>query len=279
MKTFYSIVSIATKPFFDEKISVGLLCINDFETYFHFSSAKLKWVGKFLSNDAKTQALNSLKSIAFEVKKSDIESNEFFINSNLPFSSSYLNYLSRYNNNLVQFSAPIEIEIELNSVVFEKLFHKYIFAEEKFQVLKTEKKQSIIETFRNTFKPKIKQYANTDFTVNHHIIKDLITPITVDLFGKNGAFVTGQAIDFSKETSNLAKDINSYMYLALATEMNDSDAKCYLLGEEPKKDLVKNHQIWNNARKAKNIEFLTFDESEKVIEYLERRKVRPIENF
>ena len=36
------------------------------------------------------------------------------------------------------------------------------------------------------------------------------------------------------------------------------------------------HQIWDNARKVKNIEFLPLDESEKVIQYLEDKKVKPI---
>lgn len=276
MKTFYSIVSISTKPFFNEKIGIGLLCVNDIETYFHFSTEKFKWVGKLLNNDAKLQALNSLKTIESEVNKHSVDIKGLYTNSTFLFSESYINYLSRYNNNLVQFSEPTEIEIDLNQSIFEKLFQKYIFAEEKFQLLKIERKHSVIETFKNSFKPRLKQYVNTDYTVSNNVIKDLIAPITVDLFGKNGAFVTGQTIDFSKDKHHLTNDISSYMYLALTTEMNDKEAKCYLLGEEPSKDLVHNHQIWDNARKVKNIEFLPLDESEKVIAFLKKKKVKPI---
>jgi hypothetical protein len=58
--------------------------------------------------------------------------------------------------------------------------------------------------------------------------------------------------------------------------MSDKNAKCFLIGEEPNKKLGLNHEIWNNARNAKNIEFVSIDESEKVIEYLIKKGVTPI---
>lgn len=277
MKTFYSIVSISTKPFFSEKIGVGLLCVNKNQVYFHFSGEKLKWISKLLTKDAKNQALNSLRAIDRIVKENSVSTNFLNSGTTIALSENYIHYLSRYNNNLVQFSSPMEIDLDLDESVFQKLFKKYIHTEEQFNFLKVEKRNSYIEDFKTNFKPRISRYVNTDYTVNNEIIQGLIAPITVDLFGKNGAFVTGQTIDFSKEKRFLSKDVSSYMYLALTTEMADKGSKCFLLGDEPSKELSFNHQIWDNARKHQNIDFVPISESERIVEFLKEKGVIPIQ--
>lgn len=277
MKTYYSIVSISTKPFLGEKIGVGLLCVTSENVFFHFSHEKFKLISKLLPTEARLLALNSLKSIESIVSTENEVKNQLIgQNRNIAVSESYINYLHRYNNNLIQFSQAEQIDVEMDLNDFRKMVQKYIFSNEIFNPIQTTKVISVIDQFKNTFKPRLKKYVNLDFKVSNDIIKGLISPITVDLFGKNGAFVTGQTIDFSKDRNWLAHDINAYMCLAFTTEMNDKDAKCFLLGEEPNKKLTLNHEMWNNARTLKNIEFVPINESEKVIDYLVEKGVSPI---
>lgn len=277
MKTYFSIVSIATKPFLNEKIGVGLLCVSPTETFFHFSHEKFKLISKLLPKEASILAFNSLQTIEANLV-SENQAQDLFQSQESRFniSESYLNYLNRYNNNLIQFSPIEQIDIQLDLVVFQKMVRKYIFSKEVFTPRQLQKKQNTIELFRQSFKPRLKKYVNIDFKVSNDLIQGLISPITVDLFGKNGAYVTGQTIDFSKDKTALKNDINAYMYLALSTEMNDKSAKCFLLGEEPDSHLTQNHEIWNNARSARNIEFVPIQESEKVIVYLEEKGVQPV---
>ena len=277
MKTYFSIVSISTKPFLGEKIGIGLLCVSPTKIFFHFSSEKFKLISKLLPKEARTLALNSLKSIESTIlSENQIKSQLIEQNRSINISESYINYLHRYNNNLIQFSQAEQIDMELNENGFQKMIQKYIFSDEIFEPIQATKRFSTIDQFKNTFKPRLKQYVNIDFKVSNDIIKGLISPVTVDLFGKNGAFVTGQTIDFSKDKNWLSHDINAYMYLALSTEMNDKKAKCFLLGEEPSKKLTLNHEMWNNARIVKNIDFVPINESEKVIDYLVKKGVSPI---
>jgi hypothetical protein len=277
MRSYYSIISISTKPFLGEKIGIGLLCVSPSEIFFHYSEEKFKLISKLLPKEARILALNSLKSIHSVLQTENKNNSQLFQESKPEsVSETYLNYLNRYNNNLVQFSSVEEIEMELNKFNFRKMFQKYIYNTEIFEVEQKSNCLTEFDSFKKTFKPRLKQYVNIDFKVSNDIIKGLISPVTVDLFGKNGAFVTGQSIDFSKDKNWLLHDINAYMYLTLSTEMSDKNAKCFLIGEEPNKKLGLNHEIWNNARNAKNIEFVSIDESEKVIEYLIKKGVTPI---
>lgn len=277
MKSYYSIVSIATKPQFEEKFGVGLLCVTPEQTYFHFSRTKLDVLGKLLSKSAKKLVLETLQSIQEKITKEDksgeiplaMEDRGFYNNS-------YLNYLNRYNNSLIQFSSPKSLDLIIDQSVFETLFTKIIYSEEAFNKVLIPTTKTSIDKFRHNFKKEVTQYANTDYEVSNDLISGLVLPITIDLFGKNSAFVTGQTIDFSKGKTALHNSINEYMYLALSTEMKDQKAKCFLLGEEPDKKLTHNHQIWDNARKTEQVDFVPLKESDRIIDYLKEHGVSPV---
>jgi hypothetical protein len=277
MKTYYSIVSIATKPQLNEKFNIGLLCVTPEKTFFHFSEAKFKIVSKLLSSNASKLALSALKGMDIQINESALNGDPLF-NENEPLnavSETYLSYLSRYNNNLVQFTAPENIDLEIDWEVFKVLFKKYIFAKEVFEKIAKPQKPKF-ETIRKSFRTAAQEYANTNFKVNNEIIKDLLAPVTVDVFGKNGAFVTGQSLDFNKSSAFLQNDISSYMYLVLSTEMIDNEAKCFVLGEEPSKTEEQNHKLWKNVYESNLIDFVPLDESEQIIDYMKINGVAPI---
>src|SRR5690606_33568391 len=120
----------------------------------------------------------------------------------------------------------ITIDLKIEVEVFQTLFRKYIYFEESFQKI-IKQKTPKFDRVRKSFKDSAQQYANIDFKVSNSIVKDLVAPVTVDVFGKNGEIVTGQSINFSKKASLLQRDIYSYMYLV---EVMDKKAKAYVLG-------------------------------------------------
>jgi len=282
MKTYYSIVSIATKPQFDEKFGVGLLCVSPEEIYFHFSQRKFNIVSKLLPKGAASLALSSLKSIDRGVRDSSETSELLFKGGDRSgmVSEGYLNYLNRYNNNLVQFSVPVSLDIEMDQSTFEAIFRKFIYADEVFQqtmMLVDMPNKPSFNTYKKSIQKKAEVYVNTNYPVSKERISGLVFPITVDMFGKNGAYVTAQTIDFSKGNTALHNAINEYMYLALSTEMNDDNAKCFILGDEPDKSLEANHKIWTNTRENSKVEYVPFDESDRVIEFFKEKGVEPVE--
>lgn len=279
MKTYYSIVSIATNPKLNEKFNIGLLCVTPENTYFHFSEKKFNIVAKLLSKNGKKLGLSALKGMEEQINFTPTQEGVF---SNVKpelssaVSEPYISYLNRYNNNLVQYSTPVTIDLTVDYDVFKALFKKYIYAEEVFDIIIQPKTKSFT-SIRNKFRKEVSAYANTDFNVTNEIIKDLIAPVKVDAFGKNGAFVVGQFMDFEISPSKLQSNITSFLYLTEHTIKVDENSKSFVLGVEPSKKDKANHQLWQNVRKAKFLEFVPTDESERIITYMKTKGVAPVE--
>lgn len=278
MKTYYSIVSIATNPKLDEKFNIGLLCVTPKKTFFHFSEAKFNIVAKLLSTNGRKLGLSALKGMADQIHDT-IEHVDIFINQQSEekhaVSEPYLSYLSRYNNNLIQYSAPVTLDLNVDYEVFKTLFRKYIYAEEVFEPIIKPKTRSFT-TIRNKFRKAASAYANTNFDVTGEIIKDLIAPVHVDVFGKNCAFVAGHSMDFEKNATLLQSEITSFLYLTEHTIKADKKSKSFVLGDEPSKKEKANHQLWQNVHNAKVVEFVPTDESERIIAYMKEKEVAPI---
>lgn len=279
MKTYYSIVSIATKPQLDEKFNIGLLCVTPENTFFHFSEAKFTIVSKLLSPNGRKLALSALKGMDEQINVSK-ELPAMFANEKVEMINAvaepYVGYLSRYNNNLMQFSQAVNIDLTIDYTVFKTLFKKYIYSDEVFETIVKPKTRSFT-TIRKQFRKDASQYANTNFDVTNEVIQDLIVSVNVDVFGKNGAFVAGQSLDFAKNIAHLRSDISSFLYLTEHTLNADKGSKSFVLGDEPSKTEKENHQLWENVRSAKIIEFVPTNESSRIIEYMKEKGVAPVQ--
>lgn len=276
MKTYYSIVSISPNPALNEKFNVGLLCVASNHTYFHFSQAKLKIVSKLLSANAAKLVLTALEGIDSKINAKAEEKSLLFAQEGLSMvAEPYINYLHRYNNNLVQFTPTTEIDIEMSQSVFEQLFRKYIYSDEIFTTHEILKAPNFTNV-RNHFKRLAQPYANTNFPVTNEVIPDLVVPVTVDVFGKNGAFVTGHATDFQKQFNFLQNDLSTYLYLVEHAKRTDSDSTCFLLANEPSKQAKPNHDLWTSIRKSGLIKLVPVDESERIIEFMKDKGVQPV---
>ena len=279
MKTYYSIVSIATNSKLDEKFNIGLLCVTPESVFFHFSETKFNIVSKLLSTNGRKLALSALKGIDLQINGDKKETSDIF--TGIPkelsnaVSESYISYLNRYNNNLIQFSNPITIDLKVDYSVFKVLFSKYIFGEEVFDIIDKPKSKTFT-TIRNQFRRAASAYANINFDVTKNVIQGLDVPVHVDVFGKNGAFVTGQSLDFTKNDFHLKSEISSFFYLTEHTLKADKDSKSFVLGDEPSKKENENHQLWQIVRSAKIVEFVPTDESERIINYMKEKGVEPI---
>lgn len=278
MKTYYSIVSIATNPKLNEKFNIGLLCVTPENTFFHFSEAKFNIVAKLLSTNGRKLGLSALKGMDEQINNIT-ESVGIFSNQQTEeahiVSEPYIAYLNRYNNNLVQYSKPVTLGLKVDYDVFKTLFKKYIYAEEVFEPIIKPKTRSFT-TIRNKFRKAASAYANTNFDVTGEIIKDLIAPVHVDVFGKNGSFVAGHSMDFEKNAALLQSEITSFLYLTEHTIKADKESKSFVLGDEPPKKEKANHQLWQNLCNAKVVEFVPTDESERIIAYMKEKGVAPV---
>ncbi len=280
MKTYYSIVSIATLPQLNEKFNVGLLCITPNHTFFRFSETKFKIVSKLLTDNGSALALSALKGMDHLILEEHEQKHELFGGTSTPLhqtSASYLNYLSRYNNGLVQFSDPKSIDVDMNDETFQLFFKKYIYAKETFERVILAQTQTFGKV-RERFKKSAKPYANIDFDVNSTIISDLIVPVKVDAFGKNGCYVVSQSINFDKAPTLVQQDVSSYLYLIDKTMQADRGTKSFILGDEPSKNESVKHQLWKDVNDSKLIEFVSIKDAERIIQYMKDKQVIPVQS-
>lgn len=278
MKTIYSILYVNFNTTLNERVSIGVLMSNGSKNYFKFSSDKLSAFKGILNNERYGLVKSYLKSIDKEIVSDNIvDSDKLFIKRDFKndwINESYLVYLSRYSNNIIQFSEPKTIDIDLNDNTFKRVFEKYIFkfsddanVKPEFNVYSIVKKQLF---------PKIQEKVNIEKTLTSNDFENLFAPIDIDFIGVNGIPVAGQTIDFEKSHYYLENDVTRFVSLTKAIELEgDSRGKYFVLGREPQKRINKNHLLWEHIRDTEFLEFVDISEVGIIEDYIQKNNVRP----
>ena len=275
MKTIYSILYVNLNTTLNERVSIGVLVSDGSKNYFKFSSDKLSAFKGILNNERYGLVKSYLKSIDKEIVSDNIvDSDKLFIKRD--FKSDWINesYLSRYSNNIIQFSEPKTIDVDLNDNTFKRIFEKYIFkfsedanVQPEFNVHSIVKKQLF---------PKIQKRVNIEKTLTSDDFENLFAPIDIDFIGVNGIPVAGQTIDFEKSHYYLENDVTRFVSLTKAIELEgDSRGKYFVLGREPQKRVNKNHLLWEHIRDTEFLEFVDISEVGIIEDYIQKNNVRP----
>ncbi len=274
MRAYYSILSVYTKPEINEHLSVGMIMHSDQKIFFHYSKQKLSVIQKLLNKETYKAAVNYLKTVGQTIDAGSNLNNSGELNLTIEtrydrvLNENYLEYLSRYNNNLVTFSKPQIIDYEINQTNFESLFRMLI---DEFAFEVEEKQVKTIERFKEQYYPKLKPFFNIGCRINPAQYAGLLTPVKVDLMGKNDHEVFGQSIDFEK-IQVIEFSVGSLLQLNKAVPK----AKQFIIGYEPNRELKENHQIWDHIRKYKGFEYVDVSEAEKITSYAETHHVSPL---
>src|SRR5690606_24100681 len=218
MKAFFSIIYLPLKPNLQEKISVGLVMSNNDRTLFKVSITKLQIVKNLFSNNKynliKDYFNNIIKEIEPKVEEPRLDVMDNYSNNWL--NESYFSYLNRYSNNLVIYSEPRKIDLEVTSDNFKELFEKLVF--NFVDDIHTRKPNDILSKVKAKLYSKIEERVNLNVTVKSSDFTELITPVDVNFIGKNGIVVAGQAIDFDKRLYNLEHDLTSFISFTKAVD-------------------------------------------------------------
>jgi len=272
MTDFYSILYANSNVSTGERFGIGLFMRIEDKVYFQYSVKKLSSL-KGLYNDAAYALLKSyLSSLQQEIAK---DTNSMLpSNINNLLSQDYISYLSKYANNLITFSPPTPFNIKDPSNIFKRLYNKYIFQEEH---ITTNKKIEIANFVQKKLYPQIKNRVNINLTLKSGTIENLLFDTNVGFIGKNGSIVSGQPIDFAKKNHHLENDLSHFISLIKAFDEEEryKHGKYYIIGEEPSKDLDKNHAIWRQVSKKNFINFVPKDEINQIKDYIFENDVRP----
>jgi len=278
MRTFYSILSINIKPEINERLSVGMIMIFKEKIFFRYSKQKLSVIQRLVNKDFHKATQDYLKMIDKSIcnHESLTHTNEVLslkIDNKYDriFNETYLEYLNRYNSNLVSFSKPNFIDLEATEQIFNKLFEKLIDAtsSDAFPIEKTS-----VEQFKKGYFPRLKPYFSIEQEIDATKFPGLITPIKIDLLGKNGIEVFGQTIDFDKKMMAIEFNIGNLLQLSRALP----SAKKFILGSEPNKSTELNHSIWNNIRNLRDFDYVDIAEADKITDYARTNGVTPLFN-
>lgn len=275
MKSTYSIVYSPVSAVSQERINLGLLMIgNQGESMFRYSHEKLNSVKPLFSPDGfklLKSTLNALENQFHQESGSLLPRTE--INSGL------INYFSYYTNNLISFTAPKAIEVELNKATFSKLFEKWIF-----KVSSTEQKQTLIPSIKlvkENFIPRVQNRVNVDYKLEAEEYDFVVFNMNIDMIGKNDIPVLTQFIDFETNNSSLKGKINEFVSIIKPLEIKEGKVgKFFLVAKEPKKEFQNQHLVWKHLRdspliKKQVMEIVDPSELRVIEDYLEKHDVRP----
>lgn len=277
MKTFFSIIYLPLNANLQEKISIGLVMSNGEQSIFKVSNPKMQIIKGLISSNKFSILKNYFANIVNEIEpkinelKLDIKSDS----SNNWLTESYFDYLNRYSNNLVMYSEPRKIEIDVNFENFKPLFNKYVFEyDEEISVIKHE---DILSKVKIILFTKIEDMVNLNVTVDSNDFTELLTPVDVNFIGKNGIIVAGQTIDFAKRLYNLENDLTRYISFTKAVDYSCANkGKYFLVGQEPCKiENPVNHRTWKHVRESHLVEYVDLSETEKIKDYIISKGVTP----
>lgn len=279
MRAFYTILYCPIRPVIDERLSVALLVKGDNKVYFKYSSEKLRIIKGLLPEPAFNLLRTSLRNIykLFDDNKK-VTTIGLFPDEEIPLLSTnildenYINYLSNYTNNLLNFSKPKEIDVDVNEDAFNKLYEKLIFTLDRNGGAKRD-----FEKIKDVVNPLIEPHVNIDIELTSKQITNLIVPTPLWFIGKNEQDVTGEAIDFDKATRYLEQDIREHLYLlqVLRDSKKNYHGKHFVVGTEPDQSNQISHSIWNSLRNLPYITYLLPDEIGQITEYVKEHQVEP----
>jgi len=270
MTTYYSIISAHIRPEIGEKISLGLLLVSGKNIFLSISKTKLSITKELLPDYMYHGVKNEIKGIQGTYNKF-VKDNSLFQNEKPELlTESHINYLSNYKNNVVGFSTPQKMSIQVDKVVFNKLYTQFI-DNELFEIEIDENSKSI-EKFRRDFVPQLSHYYNVNFTVDNTILEDAIIPLKFDLVGKNEVGVFAKSIDLERRKYNVEHDVNAFYPIKDLSP----ESKKFIISAEPQKRYASQHQIWKNLRNSKWLEYVDVSEAEKLQEYAKTHDVEPL---
>lgn len=282
MATQYSILSVLIRPEIQEKISIGLLLFNYDEVYFSFSKNKLQISKELLSNSSFRILRDILENIENKIESDHLKSSDkkgFKIYKNRildnTFSTSYVSYLSKYSNNVISFTNPKEIHLEINTQNFSTLFRKYI--DDIMESVEVVPKIKPVEYIKNQFGERIKEYYDFNKEVTHEQVQNLITPVRIDFTGRNEIDVYAQTVDMEAGAASVANHINAFVQLKTTYVKNNVPIQDFFIAKEPARELFpKQHDMWNQLRTSSILNYLDLSESETIITYAEQHGVIPL---
>jgi hypothetical protein len=119
MNTFYSVLYCAIRPNQDEKVSIGFIMGNELGCRFEYSPEKLAVIKDLFSESAYNSIKLHLRSLTKLSQECKYDAMNAYKGRKI-LTEEYFGYLSRYAQNLLIYSEPSKIDLEITESIFTK---------------------------------------------------------------------------------------------------------------------------------------------------------------
>ncbi len=273
MKTFYSILYCTIRPNLDEKVSIGFFMGNENECKFEYSTDKLAVIKDLFSETAYNSVRLHLRSLSKLSQECGNDTLHAYKGHKI-FREEYFSYLARYAQNLITYSEPVKIDLQINDVIFEKLFEKFVFSYPQT----IEHKIRPIERVKRRLSKSIADFVNFDVEFKKDDIPGLIVPAKIWFIGKNEVQVTGETKDFNGIPHFVQQQINAHLFLIdkIKQTKDGKNGHFFFIADEPSKKLPENHKLWKAVKESNMLDMVPTSEIDKVESYMQQHGVEPL---
>lgn len=269
MNTFFSILSIKTNSYSEEKVTVGVMAIASQEVFYAYSKSKLNLLDKLVFQSGLTQFAGSiLKQYEHTVKETNanLKSGQISLiqKTNL-FTKDYFDYLSKYNNGAVQFSEPVVLNKDFTKEDFENYYAKFVG-----EPISQDKEKPVVSFYKKVkpliHKENIEQKADVNFEFNPQEFLGILKTTQIPLLTKNGAIQALQLVDFEKQFNTIVNHFyeTKIIHNALSkfSEKKGLELSKIKIGFEKPANKTEQFKVFNMAFKEykNDFEFITLDE-------------------
>lgn len=258
MISYYSLIRYFNNSLSKENIVIGLIAISNTNVFYRFSESKMKLISKF--SDSRDDLLNyNLKKLKeyLDVYVDD----KLFISENGLNLKEYIDRLSVYSNGLIQFDKPVELNMNVNEVFFNKFYDKYI-GEFKSNARNKKVDQMFVQRVENKFRKPLQNIIDVDYRIEKKIIPSLFFDYKLNGIGVNGSIYSVKCIDINSNRTidNIQKDISELE--SLSYRLNRFSEDKVLCPENNQHFLVMDEYIGYEDKYAELYEALISQENE-----------------
>jgi hypothetical protein len=277
MKTHYSVLFASLRKVIQEKVSIGLLLFDGSAALCKFSYPKIKGLKHLMQKDEFKIVSESVTALEQKLRQNHLNeakaASTLFTITDPEFSLDYISYLSRYKNNLITYSTPKPIDIEVKEENVLKLFANLVG---ESQELAVEERVTPLNKLQNIYGDKISAHFIQNHVVGMDEIPNLLVPVKVDLAGRNNVDVFVQSIDMTTGEAKIIQEISTFYLLKDTYKKNGKKMYDFVLSEEPPISLRKQYELWKHLANSNEFNYVDISEGNKILEYAETHDVRPV---
>lgn len=280
MKTFYTIIKIASNTLAGDTLSIGLLLHNGEKFWLQFSEERIDVAEKLLESKAGfvdfvvTQIEHKVEEMNRSLKAADYT---LFGANNILNDEKFL-HISNYSNGVLRFLEPILLNDNINDEKFQQLFSLLIDKnQQKIKLsLDDSKDKEFKEKIKKNLIEKVQNKVHTNLQFKPDDLAGLYCKFDIECIGLNGAFIAAKGIPFHKKYEAIDKEVSHYMtlisILKLKFKKESAENHFYIIADEPINADSREHRTWESLRKNPAIEIRPTDEAALIAVEIEEKK-------